>query len=46
MSRPVDSLAAHSRRLRSRRTLETLRTRVLPLLVVALLGLALGVVGL
>jgi hypothetical protein len=43
MSRTVDSLAAHRRRLRLRRTIETVRTRVLPFVLVAITGLAVGI---
>jgi hypothetical protein len=40
----ADSLAAHSRRLRARRAYETLRTRVGPIVLVALTSLLAGFV--
>lgn len=36
------SLAGHRRRLRARRVYETVRSRVLPVALVALAGLAIG----
>lgn len=44
MSRTTDSLAAHRRRLRRRRTIGAIRSRVLPIVLVALLGLVVGLV--
>lgn len=38
----VESLSAHSRRLRVRRAYETIRTRVLPVVLVAVAGVLAG----